>query len=1102
MSEIQPSTEPQSSSANLRKLPFTHGIEIENFITNRRGDILEDGKELMAVWDQMFNGALNFIKSLTSSSSDTPEYIRNKIKHVTRKDVERHGKIIRYVQMQYQFNGKTIAVNIFGPDPNISQITWLLELVTPPCEYIEELDWWINTLYFAAQESLAKGYYVQPLGFNPYQTEYRAGVTCGEHHHIGGFKNDREKKAAYNMIRAYIPHLIALSSTSPFINGQPNGRIIMKRGDDGRTLILAPDCTRSIRLKENSGQLGPNIPEYLPHVGPSFTQQQFSRYVRKEIPDDRYVDAYPFTTYGTIECRFFDAQYDQNIRLAIILLLQALALKGIKLSQSDAAFPEIRGNTLYEHRKRAVNFGMFAKFQGDPSIESSGGVLAKYYNHNPETGGPPGKIYESLRALLIWLKPELRDLKISMNELQPLLIMLWGTARIAPPISAATFLLYLYEKNQSDVSKVINSVNLLNSKPRKVFCEILGEPSKSVSEFVETKAAKPVRTQDTTRSVLARKLQQDSRKRRKEVMAKERARLKAKQAQIARVQREKVKQERELERKRQERLKLLEKAKKPPPKPSVYKATSRTVQAPSYSTPKTSTITRPTVPKPPITKKTVKKPPAKPTPPKTATRTKKPARKTSTSVKKTKTIKKPAISTQKQTSTPTAPKKKKTTAKPKRRKGVITKSAVKTHKNRTPTKKPTQAYASTITKSHHRTQRSISPKSTRESRTSSVVSTKTRKTKPKTMKSTTKTAASTSTKVSFEEFFKDSRLVRNVSVHNLSSRCEHPVIIPAVKIYWKRSILQSMLSFPVKIEAEFLPMNKKSGVGRKVFYESYTLERASLLNFCYLPIPVDLGSYTGEFQLKFKVIDGKTSKTLVTAHKISSIAKIPPDRRHSISKITTPPNKAGDSYVSISVRPSKKNVRGKLTIWAFSQRGSIKLYEKKARFTKSSFTSDLPITIPLSVCSSDWFILGVFNARGASVSMYTKVPPPLEKIVNMKLLGNPPLKTRVKEGYQTEITPKITFKTNADIREIDIIQIVDNKKVKLIKRYRLKTRIKKGENFVLESFTWKTPSMRKGLFRKHKKRDVVFNYRLVDDVGIVNDSILGLVETPTISVYA
>ncbi|NHK32564.1 MAG: hypothetical protein FK730_14520, partial [Asgard group archaeon] len=562
-----------TTRTSLKKLPFTHGMEVENFITNKHGDILEDGKELVAVWDQMFNGALRFLQSLTSSSTKVPEYIRKKIRRVTRKDVVRHGKTIRYVQIQYLVNGKSIAINVFGPDPNISQITWLLELVTPPCEYLEELDWWINTLYIAATSSITKGYNIQPLGFNPYQSEYRAGVTCGEHHHIGTFKSTKEKKAIYNMIRAYIPHLIAISSTSPFIDRKPTGKTILKQGADGRTLILAPDCTRSYRLKENSGQLGPNIPEYLPYVGSSFTRQQFSRHVRKEIPDDRYVDAFPFTDYGTIEFRFFDTQYDQRIRLSIIILIQALALKASKLVSSGQIIPEVKGNTIYEHRKRAVNFGMFAKFQGDPSIESNGGEFVKHYNHNPETGGPPGKIFDSLRALLIWLKPELIELKVTEQDISPLLIMLWGTARIAPPISATTFMLYLYEKNHGNIGNIISSLALLNGRPRKSFCEMLGRPSTNFSGLLSTEAAQPKRTASSTKSTLARKLQQDSRFRRKKVMAKEQARLKAKQALKTKMIRERVKKEREQEKKRQDRLHKLEKSKKPLPKPIPQRTT-------------------------------------------------------------------------------------------------------------------------------------------------------------------------------------------------------------------------------------------------------------------------------------------------------------------------------------------------------------------------------------------------------------------------------------------------------------------------------------------------------------------------------------------------
>ena len=84
----QTNTSANSATSTLRKLPFTHGMEVENFITDKRGDILEDGKELVAVWDQMFNGALSFLKSLTSSTSEVPEYIRKKARKALKKMLE------------------------------------------------------------------------------------------------------------------------------------------------------------------------------------------------------------------------------------------------------------------------------------------------------------------------------------------------------------------------------------------------------------------------------------------------------------------------------------------------------------------------------------------------------------------------------------------------------------------------------------------------------------------------------------------------------------------------------------------------------------------------------------------------------------------------------------------------------------------------------------------------------------------------------------------------------------------------------------------------------------------------------------------------------
>jgi hypothetical protein len=1073
---------PTTKAKALRKLAFTHGIEVENFITNKRGDILEDGKELVAVWDQMFNGALNFLKSLTSSSTNVPEYIRRKIKRVTRKDVERHGKIIRYVQIQYLFNGKSIDINVFGPDPNISQITWLLELVTPPCEYLEELDWWINTLYLAASRSIAKGYHIQPLGFNPYQTEYRAGVTCGEHHHLGGFKSVNEKKAAYNMIRAYIPHLIALSNTSPFIDGKPDGRTILKKGDDGRTLILAPDCVRSHRLKENSGQLGPNIPEYLPYVGPSFTRQQFSRYVRKEIPDDRYVDAFPFTSYDTIECRFFDAQYDQNIRKSIIILLQALALKAIKLTRAGKVLPDVKGNTLYEHRKRAVNFGMFAKFQGDPSIESSGGEFVKHYNHNPETGGPPGKIYESLRSLLIWLKPEFRDLKVNENDLTSILIMLWGTARIAPPISSATYMFYLFENNHGNIASVISSLSLINGKPRKSFTEVLGRPQYSMADLISTNVAKPVHTADTTRSSLARKLQLESRQRRKKIMVKEKARLQAKQSLKTKMIREKVKKEREIEKKRQDRLSQLEKAKKPPPKP--VRATSDTRSSSSIYRTRIPFSQSRVAPRKTVPIKTTKRTtPSKPTAKKVSIKAKPTNRKPT---KKAKAKRGPPV--------------KRTARKQTRQKKVLTTTAISNRSNsiQTTGKKPVQAYASTASRSDYSRRQISIPKPTIAKQTTTKSVTRKKSIQKKATASTK--AVSTQTILQYESY-RDTKFIKSLTISNMSSRIDYGIIVPVIKMKWRKSIIQSMVTYPIIVEAQVSSLDKRSSFQTKAFQETINLEKSSLRDTCYLPIPIDINSSTGEFHVKFIVRDGKKRNILGTEDRTFSRTKISSDKKHQITRLSIPPNQVGDSKVNVTINASKNNTRGKITLWGISQRGIMKFYEKKAKFGQRRISLDLPILIPPSMCSSQWMLYLIFNARGASISAYTKTSPPLSKIINFSLSGNPPLRSRIYSDFHAELTPKLIFRTRCEISEIDIFQVENRKGMKYLKKYRLKSRINKGEKFVLESFEWKAPSMRKGLFGSHKQKSIEFYCRIFDNLGEINDSLIGIVETPSISVF-
>ena len=310
-----------------------------------------------------------------------------------------------------------------------------------------------------------------------------------------------------------------------------------------------------------------------------------------------------------------------------------------------------------------------------------------------------------------------------------------------------------------------------------------------------------------------------------------------------------------------------------------------------------------------------------------------------------------------------------------------------------------------------------------------------------------------------------------------------------------------MLTYPIKIEAQVSALEKRNRFKATAFQETIKLEKSSLKNTCYLPIPINLNSSTGEFQVKFIVRDGKKSNILGTEYRTFTRVKIPSDKTHQIPRLSIQPNQVGDSKVNIKINASKNNSRGKITLWGISQRGIMKFYEKKAKFRQRKISLDIPVLIPPSMCSSLWMLYLVFNARGTSVSAYTKTPPPLSKIINFSLSGNPPLRSRIYSDFHAELTPKLIFKTRCEISEIDILQVENNSGTKILKKYRLKSRISKGEKFVLESFEWKAPSMRKGLFGSHKQKSVEFYCRIVDNLGEINDSLIGKVETPKITVF-
>ncbi len=434
------------------KLIYSHGIEIENHLTLKDKGTVVVGNDLLTIWDAMFDKAFEYLKEIKDKKKG-PSAIINKITKIEVAEIEKHERKLKFIFVYYKLGKEVIKVNVFGPDPNISQITWLLELVTPPCEYLEELDWWVSTLYestMAGLEKLEPKVVLLPIGLNPMEERFRSGLSCGSHHHIG-IPDKKEKIAVYNMFRNFVPHLIALSATSPFINQKPNGTPKVRDLNDRKQIIGR--YTHSNRLANNTGQIGPNIPEYLPILKESDTIEQFSNYVKKTPPDDRMVDVYLFTEYNTIELRFFDAQPFPENRLAIVLLLQALALKAKTFLKNKNEIPTAMSSVLFENRQKSIEMGLLAQFSIDHQINSD---FNHYYNFNLLTGKKATRLIDSVTSLILYLKEELLQFN-RPDILNYLLVPILGTKEYEPPYSISEFLISLYAQD-SDILKLFSKV--------------------------------------------------------------------------------------------------------------------------------------------------------------------------------------------------------------------------------------------------------------------------------------------------------------------------------------------------------------------------------------------------------------------------------------------------------------------------------------------------------------------------------------------------------------------------------------------------------------------------------------------------------------------
>ncbi len=430
-------------------LPFTHGIEMELIIADDSGEY-PPGEEMVYRMKEIVKDAIKIMDEMLYEGREdflpVPDYIRQKVlaRPWGKEDLEKGYAM----DIRYALGDSSVDIDTFARDGNVTAITYILELVTPPCVYVEELAYWASTLFLLAKTTLPKDLHIIASAINPATREYMRGVSQADHSHLGSFNSELEKIQAYCMIRNFIPHLIALTCNSPILNNKPTDvvKIINRR-------ITAPNCTRSLRLKYNTTMLSGNDPKYfIPYLTDlsENSVNYFLQTVQKaSLEDGRFQDVFPLTDWGTIEVRISDAQISICRRIGVGMLIQAMCYKARKLLEKGVWVPDAGSETIATNRQAAIERGLISLFR---PINITREKLAQY---DPEFAeqyiGPENQpiryMMQAVQRMFFYLKDVLKELGFLYSPfMKPLLQSVFGSVSYAePPITEAEYQLSLYQ---------------------------------------------------------------------------------------------------------------------------------------------------------------------------------------------------------------------------------------------------------------------------------------------------------------------------------------------------------------------------------------------------------------------------------------------------------------------------------------------------------------------------------------------------------------------------------------------------------------------------------------------------------------------------------
>ncbi len=458
-------------------LPYSHGMELELVICDSEGKYLE-GEKIVFILKELVTDATKAMKDIIKNQHKAfppmPEYIRSKIK---KKPYNRTDKEKGFLMcFDYEINNsnlnKVIPVDSFGRDGNVTMSTIILELVTPPCQYAEELAYWASTLFNLAKIVLPKGkngLFIMSTALNPTVKEYTAGLSHGDHHHLGSFYDDREKVQCYDMVRNFLPHLIALSVNSPMINLAPTD-LIKSKMIDNKPRYTAPKCIRSIRLQNNTTMLSNSADpaKFLPYLANGDQSDKdflLATLEKASIEDARFQDVYPFTKYGTVEVRVMDAQLSIARRIGLALLLETMFYKARKLYYSSKWVPCVNSETICFNRRNSIERGMIGLYKGvnldHQGLAAQGDPFFADCYFGPQNK-PHRFMFQAVQQMFHYFKDELVELGyLNSPFMKPLLQSVFGDISYAqPPMTEAEYQLCLYDwkVKQNETPDIVNTL--------------------------------------------------------------------------------------------------------------------------------------------------------------------------------------------------------------------------------------------------------------------------------------------------------------------------------------------------------------------------------------------------------------------------------------------------------------------------------------------------------------------------------------------------------------------------------------------------------------------------------------------------------------------